>query len=253
MSARHHGRLYVAARSPVHDLAPEAKLAGLFAFVVCVALTPRHAVGAFAVDAAVLAVIFLVARLPPSVLLRLFTIVPFVAFALAVPFIAGGDQVDVFGIGLSVDGLWAAWNIVIKAALGALASIVLAATTPLPDVLAGLGRLRAPSVVVSIIAFMFRYLDLLVDQLWRMRLAMTARCHDPRWLWQAGAVASSVGVLFVRSYERGERIHHAMLSRGFTGTMPELDDARATARDWLVAAIPATLGVVALAVAVSTG
>ena len=64
---------------------------------------------------------------------------------------------------------------------------------------------------------------------------MTARCHDPRWLWQARPLASSVGVLFVRSYERGERVHQAMLARGFTGTMPDLDDRHATAGDWLAA------------------
>ncbi len=248
--AVHHRHLYISGVSPVHRLAPEAKLAALFVFVVCVALTPRHAVAAFAVDAAALAAVFVVARLPAWVLLRLLGILPFVAFAFLVPLIAGGEQVDAFGVELSVAGLWATWNILIKAGLGALASIIVAATTPLPDILHGLGRLRFPPVVVAIIAFMFRYLDLIVDQLARMRMAMTARGHDPRWLWQAGAVASSVGVLFVRSYERGERIHHAMLARGFTGTMPGLDEDHATTREWITAAVPAAVALTALTVTV---
>ncbi|HRE03653.1 MAG TPA: CbiQ family ECF transporter T component, partial [Ilumatobacteraceae bacterium] len=46
----------------------------------------------------------------------------------------------------------------------------------------------------------------------------------PRWLWQARPIAASLGTLFVRSYEHGERVHLAMLSRGFTGSMPSLDD-----------------------------
>ena len=90
----------------------------------------------------------------------------------------------------------------------------------------------------------------LADQLGRMRQAMVARCHDPRWLWQARPIAASAGALFVRSYERGERIHQAMLARGFTGSMPDLDDRHATAGDWLAALAPAALATIALVVAV---
>jgi len=231
----------------VHRLAPEAKLAGLLAFVVVVALTPRRAVAAFAVDAVVLAAVIAVAHLPVRIVLaRLTVIAPFVLLAVFVPVVAGGEQVDVLWFTLSVDGLWAAWNIVAKAALGATASIVVSATTPVPDVLHGLTRLRLPRVLVGIIAFRFRYLDVLSDQLGRMRRAMTARCHDPRWLWQACPIASSTGALFVRSYERGERVHQAMLARGFTGTMPDIDDRRAGGRDWATAGGPAVVALVGL-------
>jgi len=243
--------LHVPGTSPLHRLAPEAKLAGLLGFVVAVALTPRHAVVAFAAHAVVLLVVVALSRLRPRlVLVRLTAIVPFVAFALFVPFIATGEQVTVLGVSVSEDGLWATWNIVAKATIGATAGIVMAATTPVPDILHGLTRLRVPRVMVGIIAFMFRYLDLLADQLGRMRQAMVARCHDPRWLWQARPIAASAGALFVRSYERGERIHQAMLARGFTGSMPDLDDRHATAGDWLAALAPAALATIALVVAV---
>jgi cobalt/nickel transport system permease protein len=86
---------------------------------------------------------------------------------------------------------------------------------------------------------MFRYLDLLVEEVGRLRIAMTARGHDPRWLWQARPLASAAGTLFVRSYERGERVHAAMLARGFTDRMPTLDHRQTPSRDWLAAvAIP---------------
>jgi cobalt/nickel transport system permease protein len=248
-----HRHLYVAGDSVVHRLAPEAKIAALVVFVVGVALTPRWAVAALTVDAAVLTVAFVVARLPARVAGRVLVIMPFVAFAVFVPFVAGGEQVDVLGIAVSIDGLRAAWNIVAKAALGAMASIVVSATTPIADVLRGLTRLRVPAVMVAIIAFMFRYLDVLAGQLQRMRAAMTARCHDPRWLWQARPIAASAGTLFARSYERGERIHDAMLARGFTGTMPDLDDRRALTSDWLRASLPAVAAWGALAVAVLAG
>ena len=81
----------------------------------------------------------------------------------------------------------------------------------------GLARLRVPPVFVSIMSFMVRYMELMADSLARMRTAMTARGYDPRWLWQAKPIASSAGALFVRSYERGERIHAAMVARGIRG------------------------------------
>jgi cobalt/nickel transport system permease protein len=246
--------LFVHGHSIVHRLAAEVKVVAVFAFVVTVALTPRERVSAFAVYAAAMIGVIAVTRLPVRVVLsRLAVVLPFVTFALLVPFIGGGEQTEVFGVGLSVDGLWATWNILAKALLGASASIVLSATTPVPDLLRGLTRMRVPKVMVAIVAFMVRYLDLLVEQLGRMRTSMTARCHDPRWLWQVKPIASSAGALFVRSYERGERIHQAMLARGYSGTMPALDDRRATAREWMTAAVLPTVAVVTLTLTMVTG
>lgn len=246
-----HRHLHVHGTSPMHGVAPEAKLAGLVAFVVIVALTPRRFVAAFTVDAIVVLTVIAIAALPVRLILRrLATITPFLAVALLLPFIGDGDEIDVVGLGLSVDGLWAAWNIVAKAVLGATASIVVTATTPIPDLLAGLSRLRIPAVVVGIIAFMLRYLDLIVDELGRMRRAMVARAHDPHWLWQARPIAGAAGTLFVRSYERGERVHAAMAARGYTGTMPELTGRRTPVREWTLALAPgavAAAGVFAVA------
>lgn len=234
----HH--LHVPGDSPVHRLAPEAKLVGLALYVSTVALAPRRSVAVFIVAAVALAVVAGLARLGPrTMVVRLVPVAPFLAFALLVPFVAGGERTEVLGLRLSVEGLWAAGTIGAKALLGASAAIVLTATTPIPAILRGLAVLRVPAVLVSILAFTVRYLDLLADQLGRMRDAMTARAHDPRWLWQARPIASSAGALFVRSYERGERVHLAMLARGFTGAVPVLDIRRAARTEWAAALAPA--------------
>lgn len=238
--------LHVDGTSPVHRLPASAKLVALVGFVIPVAVTPRHAVWAFAVHAGVLAAVVFAARLPVRIVLaRLTVVAPFLLAAALLPFIGHGDRTEFAGLSLSIDGSWAAWNMAAKAVLGATAGIVVAATTPVPDLLAGLSRLRVPSALVAVVGFMIRYLDVVADELGRMRTAMVARGHDPRWLWQARPIASSVGTLFVRSYERGERVHLAMAARGFTGTMPDLGTATTLRRD-LVAA-----GVVVI-VAVST-
>ena len=108
--------------------------------------------------------------------------------------------------------------------------------------------LRLPAVLVSICAFMIRYADTIAGEMRRMRVARLSRAHDPRWFWQARAVASSAGALFVRSYERGERVYLAMVSRGYDGEMPVLDDHAARLREWAIAlALPFAAAVVCLA------
>jgi cobalt/nickel transport system permease protein len=214
-------RLHRPGDSPVHRLDAAAKLVGLVAFVVLVAVTPREAVIVPTVAAATLTLVAWLAEVPArTVLTRLAAIAPFVAFAVFVPVIGTGHRVDVVGISLSTDGLWACWGIIAKAVLGATAGILTTATTSLPELLRGLRRLHVPPPVVSIVAVMLRYLSLVTEQLVRLRRAMTARGHDPRWIWQVRPIASSVGTLFVRTYERGERVHLAMVARGYDGELP---------------------------------
>lgn len=249
MGAGHAHALHVHGHSPVHRLAPEAKVVAVFAFVVAVALTPREALWAFGVDALALLVVARVARVPLRFLLtRMLVVLPFVLFALLLPFIAEGERTTVLGVSVAVEGLWGMATILSRSLLGVAASVLLAATTEVPRILRGLERLRIPPVLTAIAAFMLRYLEVIAGELGRMRRAMTARGYDPRWLWQAKPIAAGAGALFIRSYERGERVHAAMLARGWDGHMPDLIDDRATAADWRRAALlPAT----ALALAVS--
>lgn len=236
MGAGHAHALYVHGHSAIHRLAPETKLVAAFGFVVAVAVTPREALWAFAAYASILAALLAVAHFRVRfVLARMAAVLPFILFAALIPFIASGEQVEVLGVSVSREGLWGAWNIAVKATLGITVSILLAGTTEIPDILRGLGRLRVPASLTAIASFMVRYLEVIAEELSRMRTAMAARGYDPRWLWQVRPIAASAGALFIRSYERGERVHAAMLSRGYTGTMPALDEQRATLREWLVA------------------
>lgn len=244
-------RLYVAGDSRIHRISPEVKLVAVFAVVVVGAVTPRTEVVAFSVYAvAALMVVAMSGIGLIKYLRRLTVIVPFILFAFVIPFVGGGEKLNVAGVALSVDGLWAMWNILVKAALGATMSIVLSATTPVTNLLHGLTRLRVPRLLVAIISFMLRYIDVLVEQLGRMRRSMVARGHDPRWLWQVKPIASSAGALFVRSYERGERVHQAMLARGYTGVMPTIASQRASINEWIAVMVyPAVcFGVLMLAV-----
>lgn len=248
MAGGHGDWLLVRRESPVHALPAHLKVLAAVAFVLVVVSTPPERGSAFAAYAVLLAAVVALARVPAlTVVRRMVVEVPFVLFALVLPFVAPGERVDVLGVGLSEAGLLGAWNILAKASLGVVASIVLAATTAPRDLLVGLQRLRAPALLVQIAAFMLRYADLVLDDLRRMRVARESRGFQARHLGHLPVLARSSAALFVRTYERGERVHLAMLARGYTGRMPLLDDAPVASSAWAAAgALPASALAVAL-------
>ncbi|MFE6521498.1 cobalt ECF transporter T component CbiQ [Streptomyces sp. NPDC057794] len=233
MGAGHAHKLYRHGHSPVHGLPPHTKLAAVFGFVVVVVSTPREAMWAFGLYAALLGIVAYAARVPAAFLLRRLLIeVPFVAFAVLMPFVAEGERVEVLGLSLSVNGLWGAWNVLAKGTLGVAASVLLAATTELRELLLGLQRLKLPALLVQIASFMIRYGDVITDEMRRMRIARESRGFEASGVRHWGVLAKSAGALFIRSYERGERVHLAMISRGYAGSMPVIDEVTASRAQW---------------------
>lgn len=219
MGAPHGHRLHFHAHSPLHRAPAHLKVAGLVGFMLVVVATPQAWVPAFVAYAVVLGALVAVSGVPVTYLARRMVIeAPVLAFAAVLPFVATGPQVDVLGLSLSGPGLAAAAGLVTKATLGVLASLLLAATTDPRDLLAGLERLGVPAQLVQIMGFMVRYLDVVTDELGRMRIAREARgftARDPRH-WPV--LGRSAGALFIRSFERGERVHLAMIARGYDGS-----------------------------------
>jgi len=215
MGAGHGHKLHFHGHSPVHRAPAHLKIVALVAFMLIVVATPREWYAAFAVYLAVLLVVIAVSRVPVGYLARRMVVeVPFVVFAALMPFVATGPQVEVLGVSVSEAGLLGAWGLLVKGTLGVLASLTLAATTEPSELLGGLERLRMPQLIVQIMGFMIRYLDVVTGEMGRMTVAMRSRGCDPRSPRHWPAMARSLGALFVRSYERGERVHLAMLSRG---------------------------------------
>ncbi len=204
--------------------------------MLAVVATPREAFWAYGAYAALLVCAARLGRVPIRFLARRLVIeAPFVLFALFLPLVGEGERVEVVGIPLAVEGLWAAWNIGAKATLGLCATLIVAATTPVAEILHGLEHLRMPRIITSIAGFMIRYTVVITGEMQRMRIAREARGYDPRFLWQARALSATAGTLFIRSYERGERVYLAMLSRGFTGSLPLTAHNAAVPRQWAAA------------------
>lgn len=218
MGAGHGHKLHYHGHSRIHHAPAHVKIATLVVFMLTVVATPREWYPVFAGYFALVLGVIAVSQVPFGYIAKRMVVeVPFVVFALLMPFVATGPRVDVLGLTVSEAGVLAAWGLLAKGTLGVMASLTLAATTEPRDVLVGLERLRVPSQLVQIVGFMVRYLDVVTDEMRRMRIARESRGFTGRGLRAWPVYARTAGALFVRSYERGERVHLAMLSRGYDG------------------------------------
>jgi cobalt/nickel transport system permease protein len=210
--------------SPIHRLDPRAKIVGLAGVTLVGVSTPLGAWPAFAACALALAAIAALARVGPGVIWsRARVILPLVLFvAVFVPFVRGGPQVSVGPLSLSEAGLATFALVTAKATIGTVSAVLLGATTSFPDVLHGLERMRVPRLLTVIAGFMYRYLFVIADEVRRMRAALAARGYRPRHAVQAAAIGRVVTALFLRTYDRAERVYLAMLARGYGGAMPRL-------------------------------
>ena len=254
MSGSHGHALYVHADTPIHRLAPQVKILSAVTAVLAVISTPREAFWAFAAYAAILAALVLVARIPIRVLVtRSLVLTPFLVLALLFPLFGPAPMVEVLGVSLSQPGLWDMWNLIAKSGLGLLTTLILGATTEVPDLLKGMSSLRVPALMTAILGFMVRYIDVIVGDFTRMRLALAARGHQTRGVTGWGPYGKVMGTMFLRTYERGERVYLAMESRGYSGEMPASSLVTASGQDWAMGLGLAALFWLAMALARAVG
>jgi cobalt/nickel transport system permease protein len=152
---------------------------------------------------------------------------------------------------VSGEGLRIFATIALKSWLSVQAALLLTFTTPFHDLLDALRELRLPRIMVAIIGFMYRYLAVLGDEAQRLMRARAARSGvtaegggGGSLAWRARVTGNMVGSLFLRSYERSERIYDAMLARGFEGTFRHMEARTIRTVEW--AATAAVIGGLAM-------
>ncbi len=237
--------------SPLHDLDPRAKIAATLVLILGVVLTPPLRAAEFGLLVALLLSAAVIARLPLRTVLGRASLVLPVALTIALfaPIARHGGSLSVGGIaGAYSGGGWiAAWAILSKAWLSALAAVLLSATTPLPRLIRGFEALRVPDVLITLVSFLSRYVGVFRDQLHTLRVALDSRAPSMPRLRRWRLFGHLAGNLFVRAYDRGERVHAAMLSRGFTGTLPTAEVLRFSPADaLLIVTVVLTAAAVAL-------
>lgn len=209
--------------SRIHRLDPRAKVLGFLAVTLVAVSAPLALWPVHVACVAVLAAVAALARVPPRTIWgRARPILLLVGLvAILLPFVRRGGPAHALGpLTVHEAGLAVLGTVVIKALVGTLSAIVLAATTAFPAVLRALEALRVPRLLVLVAGLMYRYLFVVVEEVARMRAGLAARGYRPRSAFGAGALGRLAAALFLRTYGRGERVHRAMLSRGYAGSMP---------------------------------
>jgi cobalt/nickel transport system permease protein len=177
---------------------------------------------------------------------RALVALPFALAAVTVAFTTEGAVAFTLPLGpwrleATEPGLVRFWSIMLKSWLSVQVAVILAGTTPFPDLMAAMRALRFPPVLVAIVSFMWRYAFVLADEAMRLGRARDARSavrpgfkSGGRLSWRAKVVGGMAGNLFIRSYARSERIYQAMAARGYQGELRTLTPAYLHARDvWL--------------------
>ena len=219
-------------------------IAVLFAFGVTV--VPEGNWSAHAGFGLLAALAILLSKLPPLLVLRRALVaLPFVAAAIPLIFTREGDTVFTVpftGWTASAAGVTAVASIMLKSWLSVMLAVVLTSCTPPIDLIRGLERLRVPRVLAATIFFMYRYLYVIGGEGQRMMRARDSRSAAAAdgskaggsTAWRARVLGNMVGSLFLRSFERSERIHAAMQARGYDGTIRFADERTLVRADWLL-------------------
>jgi len=247
--------------SRVHKSSASVKLALAVAYIIAVNLTPPGAWLAYGLHALAVTAALVAARLPGrAVTARVAAAAPFLLLAvLGLPFAEGGRVIATLRIGrrlwaVTDAGLQALATVTARAGLSLLAAIVLGLTTPFADMVRAMQRVGFPAELAQVLLLMVRYLELLVDEAQSLIRGRAARsAADPALprvggtlLWRARVTGTMIGTLFLRAYERSERVYQAMLARGFDGEIRTLARVRPT-RGELTAAL-AGIGLMACTV-----
>jgi cobalt/nickel transport system permease protein len=237
--------------SPIHRLDPRIKLVLAVAFILTNALLPFGAWPIYILLFALIVSVEVLSDLGVGYVLKRSSLaLPFVLAALPLIFTIPGVPIFSLTIGpwqihASLQGLERFISISIKSWLSVQAAIVLAASTSFPDLLVAMRALHVPQLLVSIFGLMWRYMFVLVDEagrLLRARSARSGRSDQPgarpggSLFWRAKVTGGMAGSLFLRAFERSDRIYMAMVSRGYDGDVRALPLPQVQRTQWVVLA-----------------
>ena len=244
---------YHETQSFLHRLDPRVKVVIAVAFILSNALLPDGAWLAFG-----LSWLFLLAGNWLSSLGLGFTFrrslvaLPFALIAITVLFSMPGQPLSTFhflfwDLTITDAGLLRFVSILVRSWLSVQMAILLVAVVRFPDLIHALGHLRVPSILTTIIALLYRYLFVLADEVFRLMRARESRSaalatsapgvrSGRSVAWRARVAGHMAGQLFLRSYERSDRVYNAMLARGYQGHMETVNPHELRRRDYLTAA-----------------
>lgn len=233
----------------LHRLDPRVKVLVTVIFIVSNALLPDGAWIAFLFAWLFVLAANLFSQLGIGYSLKRSIIaLPFALIAITVLFSMPGKPLFTFhflmwNLTITGAGLLRFVSILIRAWLSVQMAILLVAVTRFPDLIHALEHLRVPAILTTIIAFLYRYLFVLTDEVFRLLRARESRSaavpgsrSGGGVLWRAKVAGNMAGQLFLRSYERSDRIYNAMIARGYAGHLYTLNPHEMKSGDYFTTA-----------------
>lgn len=230
--------VYAYADSPIHSLDARTKALAFIVLILALVVTPLSELWRFGFFVAIITILYIISGVPLLFgVKRSLAVIPFVVFAgLLLVFMPDRPHPSAYNLGFTrLDathgGLYILLNALIKSWLSVLTVILMYSTTPFPKFVKGLEQLRVPGIITMLLSFLYRFAWILTDEVKRMIRARDARAFGGSRLWHVQIIGQMIGSLFIRSYERAERVYAAMLARGYDGTIKTLDMSILTWRD----------------------
>ncbi|MFX1576522.1 MAG: cobalt ECF transporter T component CbiQ [Promethearchaeota archaeon] len=216
---------YASRNGVLQRIDPRVKLIGFTCLIIFAVLMQN--IQQFAILLIFLTLLSIASRIPLRAFFGRQLMVVFFSLVIVIPlpFIIPGTPLLVFPLGpwlisVSLEGLYRAAIFGMRIWVCVAALSLLTLSTRFPVLLHGMQRLRLPSLFISLTALTYRYIFLFSDEAYRMGLAREARMVKKERIarprtWRI--ISSMIGTLFIRAYERGEKVYQTMLARGFTG------------------------------------
>ena len=233
-----------------HHLHPGAKMIMVTIFIVCiVTIQPGQEMFLIPYTLILGAGLFLTQVPIKHSLGKGLKLLPFVIIlTLFIPFLKEGRLIPLFRIGgISIaytdEGMRLFFNIITKSSLAIFSAVFLNLTTPFHVLLKGIQSFGAPRIVTDTLALAYRYLFVITGEKERMLMAREARTINPARVIEWRSLSQLTGMLFIRSYCRGERLYQAMCSRGFDGIIRTLDKPKLLPKDWITVTLVASCAI----------
>ncbi len=228
---------YASLDSPLHRFDPRVKIIAFLSLIFSVVLIPDLKIAFVGLFFAVF-MLFL-SRIPLGFVLSymkwvaMFILSFFVILAFTFP---GEEIARFYFLSISAEGLYTGSLITVRAFSAVILIFPMIGTMSFDKTIKALDGLKVPNSLVQMLMFTYRYIFVFLDEFQRIWTAMESRGFKLRTtLYALRTIGKALGMLFVKSYERAERVYRAMRSRGYTGYQKTLVEFEVRTRDYLLA------------------
>ncbi len=231
--------------SILHGFDPRAKLITFTTLIFSFAFISEINVALLAVLFSV--ILILVSRTPLSFVLRcltypalfIFTIILVMAFT-----VEGRSVLDMRYLNVTAEGIELGGLIFFRAIAALVLAFLLLATSRFDEIIKAMYMLKVPNVIVQIITFSYRYIYVILDEHSALKRSMYTRgFHFKIGMYSLSVIGNMIGMLLIKSYERGERVYTSMVARGYTGNPTLFTNFNMLAKDYLISAFILTTAI----------